>query len=113
MSLCYNQVMITTRLLAGLVQIITTIVEMLLMLRIVLKLFGANTAAPFVDWVYQTTQPLLTPFEGMFPSPSLTGGFIIEFSTLFALLTYAFISYLLLYALGLIETSVENKDSRK
>jgi uncharacterized protein YggT (Ycf19 family) len=77
-----------------LINFILNLIEGLLMLRIILKLFGASTRAPFVTWVYETTQPLLGPFLGMFPSPLLTGGFIIEFSSLFALIVYAFVGYL-------------------
>jgi uncharacterized protein YggT (Ycf19 family) len=74
----------------------TNLVEGLLSLRIVLKLFGASTNATFVRWVYETTDPLLTPFIGMFPSPTLTDGVVIEFSSLFALMAYAFIGYILI-----------------
>lgn len=71
------------------------LVEFLISLRIVLKLFGASTKAPFVTWVYETTKPLLFPFEGMFPSSTLHTGFVLEVSALFALLVYAFIGFLL------------------
>ncbi len=74
---------------------ILSFVELLLTLRIILKLLGARTAAPFVTWVYETTKPLLSPFEGMFPSSTLAGGFVIEVSALFALLVYAFLGFLL------------------
>lgn len=74
---------------------IISFVELLLALRIILKLLGANMAAPFVAWVYETTKPLLAPFEGMFPSSTLAGGFVIEASALFALLVYAFVGFLL------------------
>lgn len=71
------------------------IVEFLISLRILLKLLGARPAAPFVTWVYATSQPLLSPFEGMFPSSTLTGGFILEISALFALVVYAFVGFLI------------------
>lgn len=88
--------MITTpKLIAFLVNLVTSLIEGLLGLRIVLKLLGASTVAPFVSWIYETTQPLLTPFAGMFPSPKLPEGFVIEFSALFALVVYAFIGYLI------------------
>lgn len=73
---------------------VTSLIEGILGLRIILKLFDASTIAPFVRWVYETTDPLLTPFSGMFPAPKLTGGFIIEFSALFAITIYAVIGYL-------------------
>lgn len=78
------------------------LVELLISLRIILKLFGASTAAPFVQWVYETTAPLLQPFLGMFPSPNLTGGFVLEFSAIFGLMVYAFIGYLLLEVLDVL-----------
>ena len=78
------------QLLSHLVNFIFNLIEVLLLIRIVLKLFGASTTAPFVSWLYETTRPLLVPFLNMFPSPQLSGGFIIEFSALFALLVYAF-----------------------
>ena len=71
------------------------ILEFLISLRILLKLLGASTAAPFVNWVYETSRPLLTPFEGMFPSSTLIGGMTLEASALFALLVYAFLGFLL------------------
>jgi len=71
------------------------IVEFLISLRILLKLLGARTAAPFVTWVYETTRPLLVPFEGMFPSSTISTGFVLEISALFALIIYAFAGVLL------------------
>ena len=58
-----------------------------------MKLFGASQSAPFVNWVYETSSPLLAPFLGAFPSPKVQGGFVIEFSALFGLLVYAFVAY--------------------
>lgn len=71
------------------------IIEFLLGFRIILKLFGASASAPFVKWIYETTQPLLFPFIGAFPSPRIEGGLIIEFSSLFALIVFAFAGYLI------------------
>lgn len=74
---------------------VLAIIEFLLSFRIILKFFGASASAPFVFWIYETTQPLLKPFIGAFPSPRVEGGFIIEFSSLFALIVFAFIGYLI------------------
>lgn len=73
---------------------IFSIVELLIGVRVVLKLFGASAMAPFVAWVYETTGPLLTPFAGVFPNPQISGGFVLEFSALFALIVYALAGYL-------------------
>jgi len=72
------------------------IVEVALGMRLLLKLLGANPTAGFVGWVYATTAPLLQPFAGMFPSPIIERGFILEFSTLFAMIIYAIFGWLLI-----------------
>lgn len=81
------------KLLLPLINAFFTVVESLILLRIMLKLFGASASAPFVQWMYATTDPLLYPFLGMFPSPILTGGFVIEFSAFFGLVVYALLGY--------------------
>ena len=74
---------------------IVGVIEFLLSLRVLLKLLNASAHAPFVQWVYETTKPLLAPFEGMFPTSTLPVGLVLEISTLFALVTYAFLGFLL------------------
>lgn len=81
---------------SGFINFLFGLIEGLLGLRVILKLFGANVAAPFVNWVYGVTAPLLAPFKGAFPAPALERGFVIEFTALFAMLVYALVAYLLL-----------------
>ena len=101
------------QILVSLVNFIVGLVELLLSLRIVLKLFGASTVAPFVTWAYETTEPLLAPFAGMFPSPRLTDGFIIEFSALFALLVYAFIGFVIVDFLEGLQYAAMRRNSER
>jgi hypothetical protein len=77
------------------VEIVVGFVEVFILFRIILKLFGANPNTPFVTWVYETTRGLVAPFAGIFPSPVIEGGFVIEFSSIFALVIYALIGYFL------------------
>ncbi|MEX0930174.1 MAG: YggT family protein [Candidatus Paceibacterota bacterium] len=79
-----------------LISIVVSLVEIFLGLRLILKLLGANPNAGFVSWVYNTSEPLLVPFRGMFPAPAVEAGFILEFSTLFAILIYALVGWLLM-----------------
>lgn len=65
-------------------------------LRLILKLFGASAISPFVSWVYTTSSPLVTPFEGIFPAPDLGGGFVLELAVLFAMAIYGLLAYLLI-----------------
>lgn len=70
-------------------------IEGLIGLRVILKLMGASMSAPFVRWIYETSKPVLYPFEGMFPSTQVAGvPFTIEFSALFALFFYIVIGYI-------------------
>ncbi len=88
--------MFIASLMINLINLIVGIVEAFIGLRIVLKLVAANPQTPFVQWIYETSRGLIWPFAGMFPSPTLEGGSIIEFNALIALLVYAFIGYLLM-----------------
>ena len=83
------------KLLNQLLTLIMGIVEILLVFRFALKLLAANPASGFVAWIYETTQPLLRPFIFAFPTPSVKGGFTLEFTTLFALFAYAFLAYII------------------
>jgi uncharacterized protein YggT (Ycf19 family) len=78
-----------------LVNIVFGIIEFLLLVRFIFKFFVANTATPFVAWIYSTSASLVSPFAKIVPDLRL-GQFVVDFSTLVALLVYAFIGYLIL-----------------
>ncbi|MCA9369271.1 YggT family protein [Candidatus Woesebacteria bacterium] len=84
--------------------IFVSLIELLLSLRFIAKLFGANASASFIAWLYANTEPLLSPFQYVFPSPSVKGRFVLEFTTLFAIFMYTFLAYLVLEILGLFDT---------
>ena len=75
-------------------------VELVLGLRFVLKLFGANASNGFVSWVYEMSDVLLSPFRGIFPAEVFENRYVLEFTTLFAMLMYA--------VLGLLITALIN-----
>jgi uncharacterized protein YggT (Ycf19 family) len=106
--------MITPQLLILFGNILISFIEGVIGLRILLKLMGASASAPFVYWVYETSKPLLYPFEGMFPSSHVAGvPFTIEFSALFALFVYIFIGYVFQEMFGYIEMLKLKKDDKK
>ncbi|MET3683885.1 uncharacterized protein YggT (Ycf19 family) [Alkalibacillus flavidus] len=76
-----------------LINIIVWVIQAILGLRIILKLFGASETAPFVEWIYQWSEPLLYPFAGIFPSTVLDGTYVIEFSAIFAFIVYTMLGY--------------------
>ena len=52
------------------VTLLFTVLEVLLLLRFVLKLMGANANQPLVSGLYGVTEPLVRPFQGIFPEPA-------------------------------------------
>jgi uncharacterized protein YggT (Ycf19 family) len=52
------------------VTLLFTVIEVLLLIRFVLKLLGANAQQPLVDGLYRVTEPLVRPFQGIFPQPA-------------------------------------------
>ncbi|MBC7298036.1 MAG: YggT family protein [Demequina sp.] len=80
------------------VDILFSIVGIFLLLRFALKLFGANAGVGFVSWLYEMTAVLLEPFRGIFPTTTFENQYVLEFSTLFAILAYG-LAYALIVAL--------------
>lgn len=87
--------MVASRFLTRIIGLVTDLVVGFLGLRIVLKLLGASTSAPFVSWVYENTNSLLSPFQGMFPQTDLAPRLTLEFSSIFAIVIYSVIGYFL------------------
>lgn len=91
------------RLIKELILFALGVVELLLVIRFVLRLLAANPGAEIVAWVYEVSQPFLAPFMFIFPNPSLRGGFALEFTTLFAIFAYAFIGYVVQEVLDVMD----------
>ena len=64
-------------------------------LRVLFRLFGANAGAGFVDWVYTTSDVLLSPFRGIFPVAEIGDGNVLDIPALFAMLMYTLLGFLL------------------
>src|SRR6267142_2861160 len=65
------------------VTLLFTVLEVLLILRFVLKLTGANAQQPLVSGLYGITEPLVRPFQGIFPEPA--GPAILDIAALLAI----------------------------
>lgn len=75
-----------------LVWLLFGVLEALIALRIGLKLIGANPESPIVALIYGLTFMFLFPFEGLVASPTV-GGMVLEISSMFAMLIYALIAW--------------------
>lgn len=69
--------------------------ELLLALRFVFRMLGANRTNAVVDALYSITAPLVQPFSWVFPN-SLQNGTTLEWSTLLSMLVLAVLGGLLI-----------------
>jgi len=91
--------------LSRLIQLIIGLAEIVLVLRIVLRLFAANPTASFVHWTYTTSNTLLEPFRGVFQPGVIDKSYVLDFTALFALIVYGLLGSLLVYFVDLLEKS--------
>jgi len=75
------------------VTLLFTVLEVLLILRFVLKLTGANAQQPLVSGLYGITEPLVRPFQGIFPEPA--GPPVLDLAALLAVAFFFLIAALI------------------
>lgn len=80
----------------GLTNFFIGIVEVFLGVRFLFRLLGANPNNGFVSWLYDVSGQLLEPFRGIFPVEAVEPGYVLEFSTLFAMVAYGLLGFLVL-----------------
>ena len=96
----------------GVVNFMLTVVGVILGFRFILKLFAANPSNSFVNWIYESSGEILGPFRNVFPTANLDG-FVIEFSTIFALVVYSIVGMLAFYLIDLLSVGVSSTVKRK
>jgi hypothetical protein len=84
-----------------LIWLIFGVLEVLIALRIGLMLVGANPGNQVVALIYGITSLFLLPFVGLIASPAI-GGFVLEISSMFAMLIYALIAWVVERTIWLI-----------
>ena len=75
-----------------LIWLLLGILEVMIALRIMLLLIGANPENAVVALVYAITTPFLFPFAGMVASPT-AGYMVLELSSMFAMLVYSLLAW--------------------
>lgn len=88
------------RFLAGFINFFVGIAELFLGFRVVLRLFAANSDVAFVRWIYESSDVLLDPFRGIFPTREIANNSVVDFSALFAMLVYALAGMLFVTAMA-------------
>lgn len=77
------------------VKIVANVVILLLGLRLILKLFGASADIAIVSWIYDLSYIFISFLDKIFTNPQFAGRFIIDLATLFGIIIYGFIAYLI------------------
>jgi YggT family protein len=77
--------------------------EILLGLRFLLRLFGANPQNEFARLINNLSTPFIAPFSTLFISPTFSGGaYIFDVNIAIAIVAYALLSYLAVSLVRLI-----------
>ena len=89
------------------------IIDAILLIRLVLKLLGANAHAGFAQFIYGLTDFFLAPFKGLLPT-IVSGQSVLELSLIFAILIYSLIAVGLvrLVAISLSRSVMVSEHSR-
>jgi hypothetical protein len=97
------------------------VIEVLIAIRFVLLLFGANAQAGFVRMIYGVSNIFMAPFAAIFSTQRVSGGAVFEWSALVAIAIYALIAWgltALIYAVTpranaqTVERVVQDEDVR-
>ena len=75
-----------------LVYLIFGVIDGLLVIRLILKLLGANPTAAFSNWIYNVTTVFLAPFKNILPTIG-TDQSQLEMSVVLAILVYALLGW--------------------
>jgi len=92
------------------------LLEIILVIRFLLKVFGANPQSGFADFVYTISGLFVSPFTGLF-SPATTEGAettaILEWSTIIAAIIYALIVWGIMKLIRLMTPTDPEKVERE
>jgi uncharacterized protein YggT (Ycf19 family) len=77
------------------ISLLVCLLEVLLVIRFFLRLFGANTQNTFAAFIYNLSEPFIAPFSTLFVSPVTAGGAsIFDVNVLVAIVVYALLGWL-------------------
>jgi uncharacterized protein YggT (Ycf19 family) len=79
-----------------LVALFFTVLEVLLLIRFTLKLFGANADQALASALYGVTEPLVAPFRGIFAQPG--GEPVFEIATILSVIFFVLVAALIVAA---------------
>ena len=94
---------------ARLVYYLFALAEILMALRVLLKLIAANQESGFTRFIYAVTGPLTAPFRNIVASPTARNGSTLEISSLLGIVVYLLACWL---AVRLVQLVLERPGAR-
>jgi hypothetical protein len=83
------------------------VLEVIIGLRVILKLLGADPLNAFASFIYDIAYPFLVPFFGIVGEPTTSGGSVLEVSSIIAMVVYLLIAWGITRLLTLILTPAD------
>ena len=80
------------KVITGFVYAVVVVYIVILTLAFFLRLFGANPAADFAEWVYTAAARIMEPFRGIFPTTQISDTAVFDASLLFAIIVYSIVA---------------------
>jgi YggT family protein len=97
--------------LSQVVWLLIGIIEILIGLRVILRLVAANPNNDFAAFIYNASAPFLAPFFGLVGSPAFDGS-VLEIASLIAMAVYLILGWLLVQIIWLAERPLTGGASR-
>ena len=82
-------------------------------IRIFLLAFSANTATPFVEFIYRTSADYLAPFRDIFPPRQISETGYFDVAALFAIIIYLLIAWGFSSLVGYIQYRIDKEKTRQ
>ena len=90
----FNQSMINSRYwITSVIYFLLGVLEVILGLRFIFRLLGANEGSSFISFLYSLSHPFVGMFNGIFNDQSIGSTGVFEISTILAMLIYALIAW--------------------
>lgn len=89
------------------IALLFVVIETVLAVRFLLKLFGANAQQPLASGIYAVTGPLVAPFQGIFSQPDGTSA--VEIASLLAIGFFILLAALILAIVRAVTGSREGR----
>ncbi len=81
---------------------LTGALGILLLLRFLLRLFGANPDNAFAQFIYGFSDPFTAPFEGLFANPAIGQYGVLEITVVIGIAVYALLTWLVVRLIKII-----------